>query len=58
MVVECGLPLAEVIAAASTTPARLVGATDRGAIAAGLRADLVALGPPPALDLQDIWIAA
>lgn len=38
-----GIPLADSVAAASTTPAALLGLGDRGAIAAGLRADLVAL---------------
>ena len=35
--------LEDAVAAASTTPARLVGLHDRGAIAPGLRADMVAL---------------
>ena len=38
-----GVALAEAVAAASTTPARLLGLADRGAIAPGRRADLVAL---------------
>jgi N-acetylglucosamine-6-phosphate deacetylase len=45
MVHECGLPLLDVVAAASTTPARLAGAADRGRIVAGARADLVLLTP-------------
>ncbi len=39
----CGVPLAEAVAAASTTPARVLGLTDRGRIAVRARADLVAL---------------
>ncbi|HEX6150905.1 N-acetylglucosamine-6-phosphate deacetylase [Nocardioides sp.] len=38
-----GLDPVPVIAAASTTPASLLGLTDRGALATGLRADLVTL---------------
>jgi len=57
MVVECGLPLVDVIAAASTTPARLIGAADRGAIVPGQRADLVALTPVPDLRVEQVWIA-
>ena len=37
--------LADAVKAASTTPARLLGLGDRGAIAPGLRADLVTLEP-------------
>ena len=57
MVVECGIALPDVIAAASTTPARLVGASDRGAIEVGRRGDLVALSPAPELAVQHVWIA-
>lgn len=56
MVLDCGLSLLDVIAAAATTPARLLGATDRGAIEPGLRADLVALTPPPDLAVEAIWV--
>jgi N-acetylglucosamine-6-phosphate deacetylase len=38
-----GLPLTEAVRLASTTPAELLGLTDRGAIAPGLRADLLVL---------------
>lgn len=38
-----GLDPVAVVAAASTTPAALLGLTDRGALATGLRADVVAL---------------
>ncbi|MEU4559850.1 N-acetylglucosamine-6-phosphate deacetylase [Actinoplanes sp. NPDC023936] len=41
--VAAGLPLTDAVTMASTTPARLLGLTDRGAIAPGLRADLVVL---------------
>lgn len=50
----CGVPLPEAVAAASTTPATLLGRTDRGRIARGCLADLVALGP--ALDVQSVWL--
>jgi len=39
--------LADAVASASTTPARLLGLGDRGVIAPGRRADLVALAPGP-----------
>ncbi|HEX7165426.1 MAG TPA: N-acetylglucosamine-6-phosphate deacetylase [Acidimicrobiales bacterium] len=55
MVHECGIPLPDAVAAASTTPARLVGAADRGALAAGRRADVVTLSPD--LDVIDVTIA-
>jgi N-acetylglucosamine-6-phosphate deacetylase len=41
--VRSGLPLPQAVLAASTNPARLLQADDRGSIAAGLRADLVEL---------------
>jgi N-acetylglucosamine-6-phosphate deacetylase len=40
-----GVALADAVGAASSTPARLLGLRDRGAIEAGRRADLVALEP-------------
>ena len=43
--VGAGVPIEQVVAAASSTPADLVGATDRGRLVAGRRADLVALDP-------------
>jgi N-acetylglucosamine-6-phosphate deacetylase len=46
-----GVSLADAVQAASTTPARLLGLDDRGAIAPGRRADLVALEP----DGVDSW---
>jgi N-acetylglucosamine-6-phosphate deacetylase len=42
---HCGVSLSDASASASTTPARLLGLHDRGAIVAGRRADLVALEP-------------
>jgi N-acetylglucosamine-6-phosphate deacetylase len=50
-----GIDLADAVTAASTTPARLLGLDDRGEIAAGRRADLVALGPD--LGVETVWIA-
>jgi N-acetylglucosamine-6-phosphate deacetylase len=43
MVDAAGVPLAEVLAAAAATPARLLGLADRGRLAPGYRADVVAL---------------
>lgn len=40
---EAGVPLAEAVRLAATTPAAVLGLADRGAIAPGLRADLVLL---------------
>ncbi|MFO0876859.1 MAG: N-acetylglucosamine-6-phosphate deacetylase [Gemmataceae bacterium] len=51
-----GAPLVEVVRMASLTPARIAGLdADRGSIAPGRRADLVALSPE--LDVQRVWIA-
>lgn len=54
-VVLGGWTVAEAVAAASTNPARVLGLTDRGAIAPGLRADLVLLDT----DLRAVqtWLA-
>ncbi len=41
--VGAGIPLVDACAMAATTPARALGLTDRGALAPGLRADLVVL---------------
>lgn len=49
-----GVPLAEAVAAASTTPARLLGLDDRGVIAPGRRADLVALDGD--LGVEKVWV--
>lgn len=57
MVHEAGLDLVDVVQAAATTPARLLGRADeRGAIAPGLRADFVALDPTTLLTTE-VWIA-
>jgi N-acetylglucosamine-6-phosphate deacetylase len=53
-VVGLGVPLATAVSAASTRPAELLGLADRGAIAPGRRADLVALSPD--LELEQLWI--
>ncbi len=46
VLVDAGVPLEAAARAAATTPARLLGMADRcGAMAAGLDADLVVLGP-------------
>lgn len=47
--------LASALFAASTTPARLLGLSDRGVIAVGARADLVALDRD--LRVASVWIA-
>jgi N-acetylglucosamine-6-phosphate deacetylase len=51
---ECGVDLADAVAAASTTPARLLGLADRGALEPGRRADLVALSP--GLGVLATWV--
>ena len=56
MVEEAGIPLFDVVTAATATPARLLGLADRGVLAAGARADLVALTPE--LAVEEVWIAA
>ncbi len=43
MLVELGVPLVEAVAAVTTTPARLVGRPDAGALTVGGPADLVVL---------------
>ena len=51
----CGIPLERAALAASTNPARLMGCTDRGEIAVGKRADLVALDTE--LRIAGVWLA-
>ncbi len=51
----CGVPLERVARSASTNPARLMGCADRGRIAAGCRADLVALDDE--LGVTGVWLA-
>ena len=53
-VVGAGVALVDAVTAASTTPATVLGLADRGRIAAGLRADLVALSP--ALAVEAVWV--
>lgn len=52
---RAGVGLAEALVAASTTPARLIGLSDRGEIAPGQRGDLVALTPD--LQVAGVWVA-
>jgi N-acetylglucosamine-6-phosphate deacetylase len=54
LVHHAGIPLEDAVTAASTTPARVVGEDDRGCIAPGARADLVALDPD--LRVVSTWI--
>jgi N-acetylglucosamine-6-phosphate deacetylase len=51
---DAGVALVDAVCAASTTPARLLGLSDRGSIAVGLRADLVVLGPD--LRTEAVWV--
>lgn len=51
---DSGVPLADAVRAASTTPADVLGLADRGRIAVGALADLVALGPD--LDVRATWV--
>ncbi|NNE73994.1 MAG: N-acetylglucosamine-6-phosphate deacetylase [Acidimicrobiales bacterium] len=59
---EVGIGLVDVINAATSNPARLLGLADRGAIAVGRRADLVALDADFAVEAtwiggQQVWPA-
>jgi N-acetylglucosamine-6-phosphate deacetylase len=49
-----GIPLIDVLAAASANPARVLGLDDRGSITPGRRADLVALTDD--LQVQSTWV--
>lgn len=55
VVTHCGVNLSQAVAAASTNPARLLGLVDRGALAVGLRADVIALDPVD-LACREVWI--
>ena len=55
MVEEAGIGLFDVVTAATATPARLLGLGDRGVLAPGARADLVALTSD--LVVEVVWIA-
>jgi N-acetylglucosamine-6-phosphate deacetylase len=52
--VAAGVELATALEAASTTPATLIGLNDRGRLAPGCRADLVALTPD--LHVAKVWV--
>lgn len=47
---ESGVPIVDAARAGATTPARLLGLTDRGSISPGLRADILELGPDLTLE--------
>ena len=49
-----GIELVDALAAASSTPARVLGLEDRGAIASGQRGDLVALDEN--LEVAATWV--
>jgi N-acetylgalactosamine-6-phosphate deacetylase len=53
-VAECGATLEQALAAASSRPAHLLGLHDRGTIAPGRRADLVALDA--SLEVTGTWV--
>jgi N-acetylglucosamine-6-phosphate deacetylase len=53
--VASGVPLEQALHAASAVPARLLGLADRGSIAPGQRADLVALDQH--LGVAGVWVA-
>lgn len=54
LVNDAAVPLADALVSASTTPARVLGLGDRGAIEPGRRADLVALDET--LAVRGVWI--
>jgi len=56
VVTQVGVSLERAVAAASTTPARLLGLSDRGALAVGRRADVAALDPV-SLRCTATWVA-
>jgi N-acetylglucosamine-6-phosphate deacetylase len=55
VVQACGVSLVDAVAAASTTPARLLGLDDRGRLEPGCLADVVALDLD--LDVAAVWVA-
>ena len=55
LVRDAGVPLADAVRAASTTPADVLGETDRGRIAPACRADIVALDDD--LAVTAMWLA-
>jgi N-acetylglucosamine-6-phosphate deacetylase len=54
-VVRLGIPIARAVAMASAIPAALIGATDRGCLTVGARADVVALDPRDA-SVRAVWV--
>jgi N-acetylglucosamine-6-phosphate deacetylase len=54
LVEACGIPLVDAVRAATETPAALVRRTDRGRLAPGCLADLVALTPQ--LAVEAVWV--
>lgn len=54
LILEWGHDPAEALRAATSTPARIIGATDRGRVAVGLRADLVGLDE--GLVTRRVWV--
>jgi N-acetylglucosamine-6-phosphate deacetylase len=55
-VVDMGVPVERTVEMAATVPAAALGLTDRGRIAPGARADLVALDPD-SLTVRAVWLA-
>jgi N-acetylglucosamine-6-phosphate deacetylase len=56
VVSAAGISLEDAVTAASTTPARLLGLADRGAIAPGMRADLVAFSRDDhSVAVEGVW---
>lgn len=55
-VASIGIPVARAIRYATGNPARVLGLSDRGRIAPGARADLVALDPV-SLAVRTVWVA-
>jgi len=55
-VASLGLPVAKVVRHLTANPARVLGLGDRGRIAPGARADLVALDPT-SLAVRAVWVA-
>jgi N-acetylglucosamine-6-phosphate deacetylase len=53
--VAAGIPLSDALTAASATPATVLGLGDRGALAPGRRADLVAFDGE--LQVRTVWVA-
>ena len=52
--VDAGIATDQALWAASRNPARLLGLHDRGSIAVGRRADMVALSP--SLQVEQVWV--